>query len=150
MDPTVTPTHDGFMVTVNNNPARYFSKNKPVVFANAAMTGGTFEYKVQARYAKLGKVSDTVSTSLTITLPAAPTFSSVVANGGKSISFNVDSIAGINSFVVYRNGVPIRTLAPASPLVVDKLPGGTSRYQLRSYTDDGVSPLSAVVTIKVF
>jgi hypothetical protein len=149
MDPNTTPTHDGFLVAVDSKPARYFAKNKGIIFGNAATIGGTFEYKVQARYAKLSKVSDTVSTTLTITLPAAPTFSSVTANGGKTLTFNVNSIAGVDSFMVYRNGVPIRSLAPSSSLVVDKLPGGLSTYQLRAFTSSGVSPLSAAVAIKV-
>jgi hypothetical protein len=51
--------------------------------------------------------------------------------------------------MVYRNGVPIRSLAPSSSLVVDKLPGGLSTYQLRAFTSSGVSPLSAAVAIKV-
>jgi hypothetical protein len=149
MDSSVTPTHDGFLVAVNSTSYRYFAKNKAIIFGNAATIGGTFEYKVKARYAKLGKDSDVVSTTLTITLPPAPVLSSVTANGSKTLTFNVSSTAGVTSFTVYRNGVPIRSVAPSSSITVDKLPGGLSTYQLRAFTPDGVSPPSAGVAIRV-
>jgi hypothetical protein len=55
----------------------------------------------------------------------------------------------VNSFTVYRNGVPIRSVTPSSSIAVDKLPGGLSTYQLRAFTSSGVSPLSSKVVIKV-